>query len=126
MPLTPIPPAGWYEDPEADGLRWWDGERWTEHRRLSSAPPKPPAQIIQPSTGIAPANRRPTPMDVWNGAMAGGRWGATAVLVFLFVGLTIMLVATLGGASSATAETIAAKVIVYGGLGLIVLKILTR
>jgi hypothetical protein len=24
-------PAGWYDDPSGEGLRWWDGERWTEH-----------------------------------------------------------------------------------------------
>jgi hypothetical protein len=24
-------PAGWYDDPSGQGLRWWDGERWTEH-----------------------------------------------------------------------------------------------
>lgn len=24
-------PAGWYDDPSGDGLRWWDGEQWTEH-----------------------------------------------------------------------------------------------
>jgi hypothetical protein len=24
-------PAGWYDDPSGPGLRWWDGERWTEH-----------------------------------------------------------------------------------------------
>jgi hypothetical protein len=24
-------PAGWYDDPSGGGLRWWDGERWTEH-----------------------------------------------------------------------------------------------
>jgi hypothetical protein len=24
-------PAGWYDDPSGQGLRWWDGEAWTEH-----------------------------------------------------------------------------------------------
>jgi hypothetical protein len=24
-------PAGWYDDPSGQGLRWWDGEKWTEH-----------------------------------------------------------------------------------------------
>lgn len=24
-------PAGWYDDPSGTGLRWWDGEQWTEH-----------------------------------------------------------------------------------------------
>jgi hypothetical protein len=31
------PPAGWYSDPEGAGVRWWDGERWTEHTH-SEAP----------------------------------------------------------------------------------------
>ena len=27
-----LPPAAWYADPGGSGgLRWWDGERWTEH-----------------------------------------------------------------------------------------------
>jgi Protein of unknown function (DUF2510) len=24
-------PAGWYDDPSGQGLRWWDGNQWTEH-----------------------------------------------------------------------------------------------
>jgi hypothetical protein len=28
------PPAGWYENPEGDGSRWWDGRQWTEHRQV--------------------------------------------------------------------------------------------
>ena len=27
------PPAGWYEDPDGPGQRWWDGTAWTEHRQ---------------------------------------------------------------------------------------------
>jgi hypothetical protein len=33
---------GWYRDPSQPGaLRWWDGERWSEHR--AAAPP-----VVQP------------------------------------------------------------------------------
>lgn len=29
---VPPTPPGWYKDPHADGrMRWWDGQRWTEH-----------------------------------------------------------------------------------------------
>ncbi|MFL5821712.1 MAG: DUF2510 domain-containing protein [Solirubrobacteraceae bacterium] len=29
---TPLPPGGWYPDPSGQArLRWWDGQRWTEH-----------------------------------------------------------------------------------------------
>lgn len=62
-------------------------------------------------------------MDAWNGLMSGGRWVIIAVLLFALVALTIMLVATLAGASSATAQDIAAKVIVYGGLALIGIRL---
>jgi len=56
--------------------------------------------------------------------MAGGRWIIIAVLLVALVGLSVMLVATLGGASTATAQDIAAKVIVYGGLALLGLRFL--
>jgi hypothetical protein len=63
-------------------------------------------------------------MDAWNGLMAGGRWIIIAVLLVALVGLSVMLVATLGGASTATAQDIAAKVIVYGGLALLGIRFL--
>ena len=29
MPERPLPPAGWYDDPQQPGkLRWWDGQTW--------------------------------------------------------------------------------------------------
>ena len=31
------PPAGWYPDPQASAtaVRWWDGQRWTEHAQTT-------------------------------------------------------------------------------------------
>lgn len=114
---TQLPPAGWYDDPEGAGLRWWDGQQWTPHKRLESqAPPLPPSSIAPRAT------RNPTPIDAWNGLMAGGRWIIVAVLLVAFIGLSVMLVATVGGASAATAQDIAAKVIVYGGLALLAIR----
>ena len=34
----PIVPAGWHPDPHGAGLRWWDGQRWTEHVSDRPAP----------------------------------------------------------------------------------------
>ncbi|MDV3135007.1 DUF2510 domain-containing protein [Mycobacterium sp. 29Ha] len=32
------PPVGWHPDPDAtDGQRYWDGERWTDHRQSPTA-----------------------------------------------------------------------------------------
>lgn len=32
-PQAVMPPPGWYDDPYGPGYsRWWDGQRWTEHR----------------------------------------------------------------------------------------------
>ena len=53
-PLTPtepplatgdrLPPPAWYADPEnAQGMRYWDGAKWTEHRTNYRAEPAKPA-----------------------------------------------------------------------------------
>ncbi|WP_345762537.1 DUF2510 domain-containing protein [Diaminobutyricibacter sp. McL0608] len=55
---------GWYADPlRADGLRWWNGDAWTEHVRDAAPPPPvvqptyllPPAQSAQPAAPVQPA-----------------------------------------------------------------------
>jgi len=33
------PPAGWYQNPDGPGNRWWDGARWTEHQRAAATAP---------------------------------------------------------------------------------------
>ncbi len=39
---TPSTPAGWYSDPDGSGgLRYWDGNIWTEHRSPATPPPAP-------------------------------------------------------------------------------------
>lgn len=55
---TPPTPADWYPDPEdPNGLRYWDGTIWTEHR----APIVNPAAPAEPTSAIAP---EPEPTSV--------------------------------------------------------------
>lgn len=44
-------PANWYPEPNTSNLRWWDGEKWTEHRH-----PNPAMQVaeIAPVPSSAP------------------------------------------------------------------------
>ena len=45
------PPAGWYPD-DNGSMRWWDGEKWTEHRQPS--PPDEPPPSAEPAMPVAP------------------------------------------------------------------------
>ncbi len=38
MTSPALPPAGWYADPDGTGRRYWDGNRWTEHRQFVPPP----------------------------------------------------------------------------------------
>ncbi|MCN4331278.1 DUF2510 domain-containing protein [Mycobacterium tuberculosis] len=40
------PPAGWYTDPDGSaGQRYWDGDRWTRHRRPNPSAPRSPLAL---------------------------------------------------------------------------------
>ena len=54
-------PAGWYDDPSGQGLRWWDGERWTEH--VHSAESAAAATGVGGS-GSSPAREGKPPRDL--------------------------------------------------------------
>ena len=64
---TPLPPAGWYADPENPAAeRWWNGSTWGDQRRASTlvppvpAAPEPVAPVMPP---IAPAPVAPSAVD---------------------------------------------------------------
>jgi hypothetical protein len=68
-------PPGWYDDATGPGAqRWWDGQRWTDHRRG----PQPPAQYpggapySQPAFWPAPPARRRTSRALWITPLAIG------------------------------------------------------
>ncbi len=72
------PPAGWYPDPNGSGLRWWDGEQWTE----SVSDPQPPAES-QPPLGRPEDDQ--TRADDPTASGSGGRARAVLLIVAGFV-----------------------------------------
>src|SRR5690606_39688034 len=60
--MTAQTPPNWYPDPQNPALvRWWDGQRWTEHvqERDAAAPPPSPARAQVPAPApAAPAQDR--------------------------------------------------------------------
>lgn len=42
--MTDTPPAGWYPDAQRE-MRWWDGNRWTEHTQPTQQPSPNPTQV---------------------------------------------------------------------------------
>ncbi len=55
---VPVPEAGWYPDPSGSpGLRWWDGERWSD----DTHPLPEPAASPLPSSGGEPGTQTLAP-----------------------------------------------------------------
>jgi hypothetical protein len=71
-------PPGWYDDPTGSGAqRWWDGQRWTDHRRGAQAPAQHPGaapypQPVWPGYHAAPPPRRRTSRALWITPLAVG------------------------------------------------------
>lgn len=73
-------PAGWYADPQdSRWMRWWDGERWTEHRHQAEAPVPPPAASTPeasappPATQVTSSSRVPDPPARSRGGVFGSK-----------------------------------------------------
>lgn len=68
-----MPEAGWYDDPQGGGgMRWWDGERWSEHTT------PPPGSLPEPAATPPPAPGAPAAPATgsWEqgGGAAAGSW----------------------------------------------------
>ncbi len=82
-------PAGWYDD-GTGAMRWWDGERWTEHTSPAAAAqavsvPTAPAAPVAVPTGAAPgysgfAPTYPTIAPAYPGAAVAPRWNVLAIV----------------------------------------------
>lgn len=74
-------PAGWYPNPDGTGgLRYWDGERWTQHLHRTEPPDKPVMHDLPP---VAPPEEPPRGVGIallGFALGAGGGYGALAAL----------------------------------------------
>ena len=77
-----MPEPGWYDDPQdQNGLRWWDGARWTDRRQPRDAvsappPPPPPPPPASGSYGIPLGDGAGDGSSVWDSAPSGGSGGS--------------------------------------------------
>jgi hypothetical protein len=55
----PLPPAGWYADAEGNAyIRYWAGERWSEHTAPAGSRPLRPDPGTLVALGAPPSRRR--------------------------------------------------------------------
>ena len=94
-----LPPPAWYADPEnPEGMRYWDGSRWTEHRTdYRAAPPKAEGgegmvaagyifSFLFPIVGVVIG------VIVMGRGNGNGRWILALSLLFIVVFLVIGIV----------------------------------
>jgi Protein of unknown function (DUF2510) len=77
-PTSQTPAPGWYPNPQGEGLRWWDGSRWTEHVHSPESAPAEPAEPGRYPLRYALLDRWPF---LLGGAVAIAAIAVVAVLV---------------------------------------------
>jgi len=89
-------PAGWYDDPSGEGLRWWDGERWTEHVHTaeSAAAATGESGAVGAGTGGGSREGKP-PRDLVKLRESIRGRGVKAVGIFLGVIVLVIVVVAL-------------------------------
>ena len=102
MPRTPVTlqfvtyngggvPPGWYDDATGSGaVRWWDGQRWTEHRAPGSPGPASPYQGAAPTFGTG------HPQLAWGGHQAASS-PAQRGRSRRFLGVALVVAVLIGG-----------------------------
>ncbi|HKR98805.1 MAG TPA: DUF2510 domain-containing protein [Candidatus Dormibacteraeota bacterium] len=101
FPPTQQPPAaGWYPDPGGQGMRWWDGNAWTQNV-TSAAPPMDAGvgglvicgyifAVIAPIVGLIlgiVAWNRPSPRSKQH-----GKWIVLLSVIVFGVSLALILI----------------------------------
>jgi hypothetical protein len=100
------PRAGWYDDPRQPGrLRWWDGERWTDHTEARPESPQSP-QPSQPNIDAmlaAAASARHGGTDPGSRSLLPWIIGGSALLVLLLITAIVLSSSGGNGAEAGTA-----------------------
>lgn len=93
-------PPGWYDDGTGSGaLRWWDGQRWTEHRDRAPAQPASYPGFAPPGAG------HPRPVGAGHHTAVPTKrrrswaWPVTLTLVAVVV-IGVFLLSLSGGSKS--------------------------
>jgi hypothetical protein len=88
-------PAGWYDDPSGQGLRWWDGAQWTEHVHTVES-----AAAATGDAGVAQGEREAPPpqlVKLRESIQARGAKGVGMVLGGLVLVIVVVALLLSGG-----------------------------
>ncbi len=96
-------PAGWYDDPSGAGLRWWDGEQWTEHVHTAES-----AAAATGTTETSGSREGKPPRDLVKlreRIRARGSKGVGIVLGAIVVVIVVIALLVSGGSDNSSSAT---------------------